>query len=54
MYHQSLIMANSYLYGDLEARNDFMNYCLEEFKAHLNYLYKNFTTTCDPDLASTV
>lgn len=53
-YHQSLIMANSYLYGDLEARKEFMNYCLDEFKAHLNFLYQNFTTTCDPDLASTV
>ena len=53
-YHQSVIMANSYLYGDLNARNDFMNYCLEEFKGHLNYLYQDFITTANSDLASTL
>lgn len=53
-YHSSMIMSHSYLYGDLEARKEFMNYCLGEFKDHLNFLYQNFTTTCNPDLASTI
>lgn len=53
-YHQTVIMANSYLYGDLNERNKFMNYCLNEFKAHLEYLYKDFTTTCSSDLSATL
>jgi hypothetical protein len=53
-YHQSMIMSHSYLYGDLNARNDFMNYCLEEFKDHLNFLYQDFITTCDSELTSTL
>jgi hypothetical protein len=53
-YHQTVIMANSYLYGDLDARNDFMNYCLKEFKEHLNYLYRDFIKTCNTDLSSSL
>lgn len=53
-YHQSMIMSHSYLYGDFNARNDFMNYCLEEFKGHLNFLYQDFTTTLTSDLKSTL
>ena len=53
-YHQSMIMSHSYLYGDLNARNDFMNYCLKEFKDHLNFLYQDFITTCHSDLTSTL
>jgi len=44
-YYQSMIMNNSYLYGDLDARNDFMNYCLKEFQGHLDFLYKDLITT---------
>ena len=44
-YYQSLIMSHSYFYGDLDARNDFMNDCLDKFKRHLNFLYKELTTT---------
>ncbi|KGJ97001.1 6-hydroxymethylpterin diphosphokinase MptE-like protein [Colwellia psychrerythraea] len=44
-YYQSMIMSHSYLYGDLNTRNDFMNYCLHEFKEHLTYLYNEFLTT---------
>jgi len=53
-YYQSMIMSHSYLYGDLNARIDFMNYCLKEFKDHLNFLYQDFTTTCNSDLKSTI
>jgi len=53
-YYQSMIMSNSYHYGDLNSRNDFMNYCLEEFKEHLNFLYQDFTTICHGDLSSTL
>jgi hypothetical protein len=53
-YHQSMIMSHSYLYGDLNARNDFMNYCLKGFEDHLNYLYQNFTTALVSDLKSTL
>lgn len=49
-YHQSVIMANSYFYGDLDARKNFMGYCLKEFKEHLNFLYQEFATTCDSEL----
>jgi len=44
-YFQSMIMSNSYFYGDLNARNDFMNFCLKEFKEHLEFLYQKITTT---------
>ena len=53
-YYQSMIMSHSYFYGDLSARNDFMNYCINEFKDHLNFLYQDFTTTCNSDLKSTI
>jgi hypothetical protein len=53
-YYQSMIMCNSYLYGDLNARNDFMNFCLKEFKEHLDFLYQKITTTYNSELTSTL
>jgi len=53
-YIQAVIVANSYYYGDLDARNDFMNYCLEEFKDHLNSLCQGFTNICHSDLTSSL
>ncbi len=37
-YLQTYIMNNCYHYADLDQRNEFMNYCLNEFKQHLTSL----------------
>jgi hypothetical protein len=39
-YLQTYIMSNSYMYDDLEKRNDFMNHSLSLFRKHINFLYK--------------
>jgi hypothetical protein len=44
-YLQTYIMSNCYHYEDLEQRNEFMNYCLKEFKEHLEFLYLELMTT---------
>lgn len=44
-YLQTYIMNNCYMYQDLLARNDFMNYCLKEFKKHLIFLRQKIETT---------
>lgn len=42
-YLQTYIVSNCYMYEDLNKRNDFMNYCLKEFKAHIWHVFNHLT-----------
>ena len=44
-YLQTYIMVDTFMYEDLVKRNEFMNYCLKEFKQHLEFLYLELTTS---------
>jgi hypothetical protein len=44
-YFQAYIMTNCYYYDDLEQRKEFINFCLNKFRNHLDSLYKEFLTS---------
>jgi len=44
-YFQNNIMLNCYFYEDLQQRNTYMNYCLELFKEHMEFLYNKLLKT---------
>lgn len=44
-YFQAYIMTNCYYYDDLEQRKEFINFCLNKFRKHLDSLYKEFLTS---------
>lgn len=42
-YLQTYIMSNAFMYENLTERNEFMNFCIGAFKAHIDFLYKELT-----------
>jgi hypothetical protein len=42
-YLQTYIMSNAFMYDDLIKRNEFMNYSLELFREHLEFLFRKLT-----------
>jgi hypothetical protein len=42
-YLQTYIMSNTFMYDDLDKRNDFMNHCLVLFRNHVDFLSEELT-----------
>jgi hypothetical protein len=44
-YFQAYIMTNCYYYDDPEERKEYINFCLTEFRAHVDNLYKELLSS---------